>query len=514
MTNDIKNGGAMENIFVACLKFCQLFMTTSIRGLGILVRRHPDWALVIMMCWGANSTLMVFANNLHLRVLYRLAPHIFNESFLSGMLEYGKFFHILLVFLPPMLFIGFVLGIRAMLQCWRPNQDLKHIGLKTATGETPRVISVEHLKDTRVKYVLSSKGIGLDQYDAKKGSLETAWGMIIESIKPCENNRRFVEIYLTPKEIPKMVKYHDCSPYLKGQLGFLVGESRMGLIVKTLKALPHLLISGTTGQGKSNIFKLILLCILKCTKHIQVYILDLKKGVEASDFNGLKNVKIAKDENEAVSILSQVREEMMRRFTFMESRGVKSIDSVRDKKDIIVIAVDEASELYAKGKMNKDRAHQIAKARELTEEISKLGRAAGVHLILATQKVTTETIDTKIQENLGGRICFRANTLQGSTTVLGNKMAYELPDIKGRAIWANGTEFTEVQTPFLDDETLISEIDELKKEHEHEKYLTFQPMIEISQKLTENISVQAQSAKTVTKGQLSDARNENSSSSV
>ena len=108
LTNNIKNGGAMENIFAAFLKFCLLFITASMRGLKILVRKHPLWALIIMTCWGANSTLMVFANNLHLRVLYRLSPHIFNESFLSGMLGYGKFFHVSLLFLPPMLLIGFV----------------------------------------------------------------------------------------------------------------------------------------------------------------------------------------------------------------------------------------------------------------------------------------------------------------------------------------------------------------------------------------------------------------------
>ena len=57
-------------------------------------------------------------------------------------------------------------------------------------------------------------------------------------------------------------------------------------------------------------------------------------------------------------------------------------------------------------------------------------------LIRDVVKVTNESIDTKIQENVGGRICFRVNTLQGSNTVLGNKKAYELPEVKGRAIWA------------------------------------------------------------------------------
>ena len=93
-----------------------------------------------------------------------------------------------------------------------------------------------------------------------------------------------------------------------------------------------------------------------------------------------------------------------------------------------------------------------------------VGRAAGIHLIAATQKVTTKTIETDVQENIGGRICFRVGTLQGSNTVLGNKMAYELPDVKGRAIWNCGNDFVEVQTPFLSEAMIEKEISTFTQE--------------------------------------------------
>ena len=121
----------------------------------------------------------------------------------------------------------------------------------------------------------------------------------------------------------------------------------------------------------------------------------------------------------------------------------------------------------------------MLQARELTDELAKLARAAGIHLIFATQKVTKETIDTKVQENIGGRMCFRMNSLPGSMTVLGNKKAFDLPDIKGRAIWTNGNNFYEVQAPFISEEDIKEEIELIKTQEENGKFKNFGEMIRI-----------------------------------
>ncbi|WP_207748713.1 hypothetical protein, partial [Clostridioides difficile] len=69
----------------------------------------------------------------------------------------------------------------------------------------------------------------------------------------------------------------------------------------------------------------------------------------------------------------------------------------------------------------------VQEARFLTEHIAKLSRAAAIHLILATQKVTKETVDTRIQENVSGRMCFKLNTTEGSVRMLGHGKAADLP---------------------------------------------------------------------------------------
>ncbi len=74
-------------------------------------------------------------------------------------------------------------------------------------------------------------------------------------------------------------------------------------------------------------------------------------------------------------------------------------------------------------------------------------------------------------------ICFRVGTLQGSNTVLGNKMAYELPAIKGRAIWNCGNDFIEVQTPFLSETAIEREIDNIQEEFNSGKRRCLQSLV-------------------------------------
>lgn len=128
----------------------------------------------------------------------------------------------------------------------------------------------------------------------------------------------------------------------------------------------------------------------------------------------------------AVQILNAVKAEMDRRFKFLEAKGLKAIDPAQGKFDRIVVAVDEAGELYADKSKHEDDYELTIEAQSLTNSIARLGRAAAIHLILATQKVSKESINTVIQENLSARMCFKMNTLQGSLQVLGSKDAMDL----------------------------------------------------------------------------------------
>ena len=291
----------------------------------------------------------------------------------------------------------------------------------------------------------------MDIYNKKKSSLSSAFNSIIESIE-AGRSPQFVEILLTTKVLPSRVTLASTIGHLKKPYSIVIGESLKGVVTADISTLPHILIAGSTGGGKSVFFKQILLGLLHSSEHLQMYLLDLKGGVEMKEFADLPNVRVIKNELEAVQILTKVRDEMKRRFTILEKKGYKSIVSKRDHLDKIIVGIDEASELYTKVSAHNSKKKLILQARELTDELAKLARAAGIHLIFATQKINKDTMDPKVQENIGGRVCFRANTLENSMRAIGNKMAFELPDIKGRAIWATGNSFTEVQAPFISDE--------------------------------------------------------------
>lgn len=370
-------------------------------------------------------------------------------------------------------------GIKEFKLIQEYQRKLEHSGIKNAEGRYPQVIAVNQIDEYKTTLVIRSVGIGIDKYHTRKGDLESSLAEMINTIVSGANPQ-IVIFNLAKRKLVEKTEFPALEKYLKTPYSFIVGESMKGPVIKSIESLPHMLIAGTTGGGKSVFFKQMLLGLLKTSPHLQMYLVDLKRGVEMKDFSTLPNVRIAKTEEETVLVLERLKNEMDRRFVYMEEHGFKEIDPERDKMDKIIIGIDEASVIYTRTRGNSTKSHLTNKARELTDEIAKLARAAGIHLILATQKVSKETIDTKVQENIGGRICFRVNTMVNSLTVLGNKKAYELPDIKGRAVWSTGNEFVEVQAPFISEEELAAEIEELESSFVVKERNIFGEMIEVS----------------------------------
>lgn len=445
-------------------------------GLKKMWRGKKEYYLLML-----STTLIIGATTFNHRFLWATHLGIQNElpKFLVNVLykiPWEVFFFAFLFAI--LLFTSILVGLREFKLMQEFQKKLNRIGLKGAEGAFFRIVSVNNVDEFKTTLVIKSVGIGIDKYQQRKSDIEASFAEEIDSIAN-GSNPQIIILYLTKRKLPKLVKYHDVEAQLVKPHSFIIGESMKGVVTRTLESLPHLLIAGTTGGGKSVFFKQTLVSLLKSTPRLQLYLLDLKRGVEMKEFGELPNVRIAKTEAEACQMLKKVKEEMDRRFEYLEKTGNKEIIPARDKMDKIVVGIDEASVLYSKVKANATKAHLINTAREYTDELAKLARAAGIHLIFATQKVSKETIDTKVQENIGGRVCFRMNTMTNSVTVLGNKKAFELPDIKGRAVWASGNDFLEIQAPFLEDEELKSEI-EILQEKFTSNYPCFRPMMDIS----------------------------------
>ena len=159
---------------------------------------------------------------------------------------------------------------------------------------------------------------------------------------------------------------------------------------------------------------------------------------------------------------------MSERYDIISKKGFKSVDPKRDKTPIIVVAVDEASVIFGTSGRSSEKRKMANEARGLCEEIGKLGRAAGIHLVLATQRATKTSIDTVTMDNLDARLSFRTRSVSGSTAILGDKSGVKIPDIPGRAIWQKGILTEKVQVPFIMESDLSERCKRLLSEIEND----------------------------------------------
>ena len=421
-----------------------------------------------MLVWSYRST--------DLWLLHSLLPDIFTYDWALRHSLSKTINHFFLLGSLYTCLTSYFVGLREHGKIQKIERAFKKVGIKNSLGEYPKVLEVKKVADLRSRVRLLTDGIDLSDFTTKSGALETSLRSLIEDVRR-EEDPQFVNLYLTNKRIPKKILYRDVCQSLTEPYTFIVGKSLGDVITQDISSLPHMLTGGATGSGKSVFLEQVLMGLLDFSPRLQVYLLDLKNGLELRDFTICPNVEMVKDVSSGLLLLIEVRDEMRRRFNILEKSGHKRIDPERDKLDRIVVCIDEASVLYGTWKVNAADKENAAKASEITDEIAKLSRAAGIHLILATQKVTKETINTHIQENLEGRMCFEVNSIQGSTVLLGNASAKDLPHIPGRGIWKVGSKMVEVQTPYIDEEEIKTRCQIIRDDFEGGKRALHQPML-------------------------------------
>lgn len=343
----------------------------------------------------------------------------------------------------------------------KSQESLDTVSLSNAKGEKPKIVKEIKLSDCRTKYVLVARGITQEMFESKQKEIEMALGAYAESFEAIPG-KKYAEVVTTKYPLPRLIKYADVCDISGEAYSFIVGKSLTGIIQCHINDLPHLLIAGTTGSGKTVFFKQASMRLLETSPRIQLYFIDLKQNFEMRAFEDCPNVRVINSIEGAIRLLREIKIEMNRRFSLLlESKRTK-IDFELDRCDRIVVAIDEASILFSEKGSNKNEAALKQIAVELTEELAKLCRAAGINLIFATQKLAKEAISTSIQENIDGRMCFKANTLQGSLTMLGSKEAFDLPKFNGRAMWRLGTSLDEIQVPFIEPNEIITRCKKIK----------------------------------------------------
>ncbi|MCM3497661.1 FtsK/SpoIIIE domain-containing protein [Paenibacillus lactis] len=225
---------------------------------------------------------------------------------------------------------------------------------------------------------------------------------------------------------------------------------------------PHLLIAGISGGGKSVMLRSILTTLAVGTTS-SLYLCDLKGGVELGIFRKLASVKgFATDLSEVLRVTTQIEAEMIRRYSVMAANGSQSWAGEK-----AVLVIDELADFKVRP-ADPDRVVKSAIKTKLTA-LSAKGRAAGVILVLATQRPSADVIDGLIKTNIAASICFRTRDATQSRIVLDHNGAADLPDIPGRLIFQTARDET-LQAPFLSAEEAARLIAGLPQREEVTRY--------------------------------------------
>ena len=295
-----------------------------------------------------------------------------------------------------------------------------------------------------------SKIINLSEDIARNTSSETARistipgssTIGIELPKESRENVYLSEIISDSKFLKKDIK-----------LPLAIGKSISGIpIISDLSTMPHLLIAGTTGSGKSVFIHTIILSLLyKLTPEKCKFILIDPKMLELSTYEGIPHLlcPVITEAKKAASALGWVVKEMESRYKLMTKVGVRNIDGYNEKNKIsmpyIIVVVDEMSDLMLVA--GKEIENYIQK-------LSQMARAAGIHIIMATQRPSVDVITGTIKANFPTRISFQVTSKIDSRTILGEQGAEQLLGKGDMLFMSSANKIVRIHAPFVSEKEI------------------------------------------------------------
>jgi S-DNA-T family DNA segregation ATPase FtsK/SpoIIIE len=240
------------------------------------------------------------------------------------------------------------------------------------------------------------------------------------------------------------------------RLPIALGKNISGVpVVGDLASMPHLLIAGTTGSGKSVCINTIILSLLyRHTPDKCKFILIDPKMLELSTYEGIPHLlcPVITEAKKAASVLGWVVKEMENRYRLMTKEGVRNIDGYNAKHALampyIVVVVDEMSDLMLVA--GKEIENYIQK-------LSQMARAAGIHIIMATQRPSVDVITGTIKANFPTRISFQVTSKIDSRTILGEQGAEQLLGKGDMLYMSSANKIVRIHAPFVS-ETEIEKV--------------------------------------------------------
>lgn len=344
-------------------------------------------------------------------------------------------------------------------------------GIKSPSGRVPQFVDDLSIDEQTRKLKLYKNKISISVFKKNEKSFAESLGFYIDEIKEDRETEQ-VQIVYSLKSLPKLVEYQRLDVTAKNKIQ--IGQTRGAKKIFNFTTDPHLLVAGQSGNGKSTFLRQAITSLYLNNKDMEFLLVDLKNGLEFQTFENLKRVMVIEDHTKALSEIKTLFDKDLKyRMQLIKYNGAKDIDDfnkLEEKRNADgteysgsklcrkLLVIDEAAQLYfvSRGATSKN----AQEARDYTNRLVATGRAAGIHIIICTQRPDRFSVDPITKANLTAKLCFRLPNQSSSRVVLDSARASELPEIKGRAIFQMGSGQFEVQVPYLsveDAEALLEE---------------------------------------------------------
>ena len=325
------------------------------------------------------------------------------------------------------------------------KDQLQCIGLVNHVGVPPDLLRKRRDKDNpRVTvWEFRNQSIPLQEWEKKRLAIETALGITIVKLTYAKGKSR-VLVYAVPAgdDLPEKLEWKDSYLSLDSFV-LTLGKSYTGPVTVNLAHIPHILLGGSTGSGKSILLKLLLMQALR--KGAEVYIADFKGGV---DFPKVwhEKCRMCFTEEDLCDTLDRLVEELERRKSALKALGCPNIDAYNEIAERplqrLIYACDEVAEVLDKTGADSERKKLLSQIESRLSTIARQGRAFGIHLILATQRPDANIIPGQIKNNVDFRVCGRADSVLSQIILDNTSAAEQIPkDARGRFITGGGIVF-------------------------------------------------------------------------
>lgn len=384
---------------------------------------HNGWNMRIIVIYFSNGLKRIFRKNSGriISLLYLTACLIFwKYRYLiwkpEGLFLNLKMFIIsalILVIISSVTFvtiflIGMPFGASSI------SNNLHRIGFVNSVGEAPLLLSKSIDKNNSKIITLEFKtfGIPLSEWADNQDRIESALNIHIDEIYEGKNCRSvIVKCVDGENRLSDFIEWSE-NMLSKECFEIVLGEGYSGRVSVNISKIPHMLIGGSTGSGKSILLKLVLMQCVK--KGAKIYIADFKGGV---DFPNVWHKKccLLTDEETLLKVLIDVTTELKRRKQILRNAAFANIDeynrNTEKKLQRIIFACDEIAEVLDKTGLSKQQKDEILKIESELSIIARQGRAFGIHLVLATQRPDAAILNGQIRNNIDTRICGRADNV-------------------------------------------------------------------------------------------------------